>query len=274
MALAPAKINLALHVTGQRADGYHLLDSLVVFTDFGDHVTLDADAPLGLSVTGPYGGGVPGGADNLILRAAALIGATRGHITLDKRLPPASGMGGGTSDAATALRLWAAALDLPLPGTPAQMRLGADLPLCLMAPKACRMQGLGEGLDPVADMPRLAMVLANPGVELSTPQVFRALEQRVNPPLPPIPRFADAPALCDWLAGTRNDLEPPAMQALPQIATLKAEIAAQPGCLLARMTGSGATVFGIFTTRAAAEGAARALAQPGRFVAACESLGA
>ena len=274
MALAPAKINLALHVTGQRADGYHLLDSLVVFTDFGDHVTLDADAPLGLSVTGPYGGGVPAGPDNLILRAAALIGATRGHITLDKRLPPASGMGGGTSDAATALRLLSAALDLPLPGTPAQMRLGADLPLCLMAPKACRMQGLGEGLDPVADMPRLAMVLANPGVELSTPQVFRALEQRVNPPLPPIPRFADAPALCDWLAGTRNDLEPPAMQALPQIATLKAEIAAQPGCLLARMTGSGATVFGIFTTRAAAEGAARALAQPGRFVAACESLGA
>ena len=274
MALAPAKINLALHVTGQRADGYHLLDSLVVFTDFGDHVTLDAGAPLGLSVSGPYGGGVPAGADNLILRAAALIGATRGHITLEKRLPPASGMGGGTSDAATALRLLAGAFDLPLPGTQAQMRLGADLPLCLMAPQPCRMQGLGEWLEPVAGMPRLSMVLANPGVELSTPQVFRALQQRVNPPLPPIPRFADAHALCDWLAATRNDLEPPAIQALPQIATLKAQMAAQPGCLLARMTGSGASVFGIFVSPAHAQQAESALALPGRFVAACESLGA
>lgn len=274
MALAPAKINLALHVTGQRADGYHLLDSLVVFTNFGDRVTLDPDAPLGLSVSGPYGGGVPAGADNLILRAARLIGASRGHLTLEKRLPPSSGMGGGTSDAATALRLLAAAFDLPLPGTQAQMGLGADLPLCLMAPEPCRMQGLGERVDPIPAMPPLAMVLANPGVELSTPQVFRALTQRVNPPLPPIPAFADARGLCDWLARARNDLEAPAIQALPQIAMLKDQIAAQPGCLFARMTGSGASVFGIFATGPAADHAAQALAAPGRFVVACESLGA
>jgi 4-diphosphocytidyl-2-C-methyl-D-erythritol kinase len=271
--IAPAKINLALHVTSQGADGYHRLDSIAVFTDFGDTLTLDAAAPLGLACIGPRAAGVPHGADNLILRAAALMGATRGHLTLEKHLPAASGMGGGTSDAAAAMKLLAQAHGLDMPPLGAQMRLGADLPLCLMAPRPCRMQGVGERLSAIAGFPELALVLVNSGQELSTPQVFGALAERVNPPLPAFPgQWGDAPAVARWLAETRNDLEAPAQTILPVIAEIRASLARQRGCLLARMTGSGATVFGLFTDIEAARQAALAMGRPGWFVQACRSL--
>ena len=271
-AVAPAKINLTLHVTGQRADGYHLLDSLVVFTEAGDGLTL-ADGPgLSLDLTGPAAPALAVEPDNLVLRAARAVGATRAAFTLEKRLPVASGMGGGSSDAAAALKLLAGR-GLPPPDTAGLMRLGADLPVCMAAPAPSRMTGLGEGVAPVAGVPALWLLLVNPGQGLSTPAVFKALSQRDNPPMPAVlPGWSDAPALAEWLAGMRNDLEAPARVLMPGIGDLLAGLRAQPGCLLARMTGSGATCFGIFATEGAVQDAARALAAPGRFVLATRSL--
>lgn len=272
MMLARAKLNLTLHVTGQRADGYHLLDSLVVFADLGDLLSLE-DAPgLSLRARGGYGADVPEGEDNLVLRAARLIGARDVAITLEKRLPVASGMGGGSADAAAVLRLLAQAQGLALPDTPALMRLGADLPVCMAAPRPCRMQGLGERVTPLAGVPGLAMVIVNPGVALSTPAVFAALKVRDNPPMPlELPHWPDAAAFCRWLEGMRNDLEEPARALVPEIGAAIAALAGRPGCLLARMTGSGATCFGLFASRSLAEAACTALARPGWFTATAQS---
>lgn len=265
--LAPAKINLTLHVTGQRDDGYHLLDSLVVFADAGDGVTLAQVQGLTLDVQGPMAAGLAGEGDNLMLRAARLIGARDAALVLDKRLPVASGMGGGSSDAAAALHLLARAQGLALPDTAALMRLGADLPVCMAAPIPARMRGLGEQVEPVTGVPALWLLLVNPGQGLATPAVFKALIKRDNPPMPDrLPQWRDAADLCDWLAGMRNDLQVPAMALMPQIGGLLAALSAQTGCRLARMTGSGATCFGIFETRASLHAAATALAAPGRFV--------
>lgn len=263
---APAKLNLTLHVTGRRADGWHLLDSLVVFADAGD--TVEPGAAPGLTISGPFAAGLTDGPDNLVRRAAALAGAPEAALHLTKRLPPASGMGGGSSDAAATLRLLGAA-----PPVEALMRLGADLPVCLAAPQPARMGGLGERVDPVAHLPGLWLVLVNPGTPLATPAVFRALARPDNPPMPdPLPAFRDTAALTAWLATQRNDLEPPARALEPGIGAAVAALAAQPGCALARMTGSGATCFGIFATRAARDAAAAALARPGWWVAAAATL--
>ncbi|WP_127105070.1 4-(cytidine 5'-diphospho)-2-C-methyl-D-erythritol kinase [Pararhodobacter zhoushanensis] len=271
--LAPAKINLTLHVTGQREDGYHLLDSLVVFAEAGDLLTLRTGPGLSLDLTGPCAAALAPEPDNLVLRAARLTGAQGVAFTLDKQLPVASGMGGGSSDAAAALHLLAEERDLPLPGTQALMRLGADMPVCMAAPAPMRMRGLGERVDPVAGIPALWLLLVNPGQGLSTPAVFKAMTLRQNPAMPDaLPRFDDAKTLCDWLAGMRNDLQAPAIALMPQIKALLADIGAQDGCLLARMTGSGATCFGIFTNEAAMRAAATALSAPGRYILPTRSL--
>lgn len=270
--LAHAKLNLTLHVTGQRADGYHLLDSLVVFADIGDRLSIDATTGLTLRAVGPYGDAVPPGPDNLVLRAARLIGARDAAITLDKQLPVASGMGGGSADAAAILHLLAQEQRLSLPDTDALMRLGADLPVCMQAPQPCRMQGLGEVVTPLRGVPGLALVIVNPGVPLSTPAVFGALSQRRNPPMPAVlPDWPDVGAFCDWLSEMRNDLEAPACALLPQTGGVIDALARQPGCLLARMTGSGATCFGIFATMHEASAARDALDRPGWFAATARS---
>lgn len=255
---APAKINLTLHVTGQRPDGYHLLDSLVVFTDLGDLVHV-RPGPLSLSVTGPFARDLlPVDDDNLCLRAARFAGRAAA-ITLEKHLPIASGIGGGSADAAAVLR----ALKAPTAGTEA---MGADVPVCL-ASRPVRMQGLGERLSPLPPLPEFHMVLVNPGQALSTPEVFRALTCRRNPAMPePLPRMPDLPALVDFLHTCRNDLEPPAIRLLPVIADCLAALR-DAGALLARMSGSGATCFGLFASAAAARSAADALARPGWWVA-------
>jgi 4-diphosphocytidyl-2-C-methyl-D-erythritol kinase len=270
--LAPAKINLTLHVTGQRADGYHLLDSLVVFAEAGDRVSL-AGTP-GFAVTGPQASALAAESDNLVTRAARLVGAEAAGLVLDKRLPVASGMGGGSSDAAAALHLLAEAHDMPLPETETLMRLGADLPVCMAAPAPCRMRGLGEQVTPLDGVPALWLVLVNPGPALSTPAVFKALQGKENPPMPgALPHWSDARALCDWLTGMRNDLEPPARMLMPVIGTVLEALRAQTGCLLARMTGSGATCFGVFTDEAAARDAEAALSGSSRFVLATRTFG-
>jgi 4-diphosphocytidyl-2-C-methyl-D-erythritol kinase len=266
--LAPAKVNLALHVTGRRADGYHLLDSLVVFPRVGDRLRAEPSRELSLSVEGRFAACLDRG-DNLVLRAARLLAPGRGAaLTLDKRLPVASGIGGGSADAAAALRLLGRLWGVPLPPTAALLGLGADVPVCL-AGVASRMRGIGEALEPVA-LPAFWLVLANPGVPVATGAVFAALAGRFGPPLPHPPAFADAAALAGWLAARRNDLEAPAAALAPAIAGTLAALAAQPGCLLARMSGSGATCFGLFATAAEAEAAADALgrARPRWWVAA------
>lgn len=258
-AFAPAKVNLTLHVTGRRDDGYHLLDSLVAHVGTGDDVTVaDADAPS-FTVTGPRAAGVPTDGSNLVLRAAALMGGPPPAITLDKHLPPASGIGGGSSDAAATLRAIAALRAAPLPPADAVLALGADVPVCL-AGRAARMSGIGERLAPIPLLPPAWLVLVNPGVSVPTPAVFRALARRDNPPMPrDLPAWPDAAALAAWLATQRNDLEAPACAIAPAIGDTLAALAATPGCLLARMSGSGATCFGLFASATAAETAAASL---------------
>lgn len=256
---APAKINLCLHITGQRHDGYHRLDSLVAFAAIGDTVSARPWQGLSLSITGPEGAGLSAGADNLVLRAARLMGARDLAITLDKHLPIASGIGGGSSDAAACLRLLSRLGNLPLPPRKLVLGLGADVPVCL-EPRTCRMRGIGEEITPVSPLPPLWLVLVNPRIEVPTPQVFKALSRRDNPPLPvTLPDWKDAAALCDWLAAQRNDLQSPAIATAPVIGQALDVLAATKGCALARMSGSGATCFGIFATRAAADHAAQTI---------------
>ncbi|MDX5384384.1 MAG: 4-(cytidine 5'-diphospho)-2-C-methyl-D-erythritol kinase [Rhodobacterales bacterium] len=263
--LAPAKINLTLHVTGQRADGYHLLDSLVVFADVGDRLSMgEAETPA-LHVAGPMAQGVPTGPENLVLRAAASRGVAL-DIRLDKHLPAAAGIGGGSSDAAAVLRGIAALRpDIGLP--PDQgLSLGADVPVCLRA-RGARMRGIGERVEAVDGLPPLHGVLVNPGVAVSTATIFRSLARKDNPPMPDLlPGWGDAAALAVWLAGQRNDMQAAAIAAQPVVGQVIAAIAATEGCLLARMSGSGATCFGLYGDAQAAARAAAALARPGWWV--------
>lgn len=272
---APAKVNLALHVTGLRPDGWHLLDSLVVFAGLGDQIGGTVARDLSLTVGGAFSAGIPTGEDNLVMRAARLLAARRGvrlgaALRLTKSLPPAAGIGGGSSDAAAAIRhvahLWKVA-PLP-PGDPEVLALGADVPVCLSAPAPQRMEGIGEILTPWPGLPSCALVLVNPRVELPTAQVFRAMTRRRNPPLspPPGPGFA---ALVDWLAMQRNDMEPAARALAPVIGRALARLSAAPGVALARMSGSGATCYGLCPDFATAKRAAMAIqiAEQGWWVA-------
>lgn len=262
--LAAAKINLCLHVTGQRADGYHLLDSLVVFAGLGDRLTFTAADDLRLTLGGPQAANLPANEDNLILRAARAFGVGLGaHIHLEKHLPIASGIGGGSADAAAALRGLSRLWGLPLPDAATVLALGADVPVCLSG-NPLRMQGVGEVLTPLPPLPHAHLVLVNPGVAIPTPTVFRALANKSNPALPAVPRFANLPDFAAWLTKQRNDLETPAVALAPQIAVAKTALAAQAGCHLARMSGSGATFFGMFATAEQAEAAVQIVtrAQP------------
>jgi len=177
---APAKVNLTLHVTGERDDGYHLLDSLVVFADVGDKLTVTLANEPALTVSGPMAAGVPYGPDNLVLKAAAKLGISA-HIAPEETLPHAAGLGGGSSDAATTLRVLSRLTDRPLPQDMAD--LGADIPVCL-GNSAARVTGIGETVMPLHEIPRLYAVLVNPGIALNTQDVFKALRQKNNTPLP------------------------------------------------------------------------------------------
>ena len=249
-AFAPAKINLTLHVTGRRADGYHLLDSLVVFAALGDRIWLRPAKRPSLTVTGPMAAGVPEDGRNLALRAAGLAGAEGLAITLEKHLPAAAGIGGGSSDAAAVLRALGAAERIEVDDL---MALGADLPVC-MAARPARMQGAGESVEPVPGIPPLPAVLVNPGVALSTGAVFRAMSC-FGPPMPEIPGFSDVRDCATWLGDQRNDLQAPACALAPEVGACLAALE-DAGALLARMSGSGATCFGLFAAPDEAERAA------------------
>jgi 4-diphosphocytidyl-2-C-methyl-D-erythritol kinase len=268
---APAKINLCLHVTGRRADGYHLLDSLVVFAGVSDRVTAALGHGLDLRITGPEAAGLSGEVDNLVLRAARVMGVEDAFLTLWKALPVASGIGGGSADAAAALRALSRMTGQPVPDAGAVLALGADVPVCLSG-RPVRMQGVGEVLTPLPPLPPIWVVLVNPRVPVSTPRVFADLAHRENPAIPGLPAegWANTRDLADWLAtDTRNDLQAPAEAMVPAIAKVRAALAATEGCLLARMSGSGATTFGLFPTADEAQAAARRvrIASPAWWVA-------
>jgi len=263
---ARAKVNLFLHVVGRRPDGYHLLDSLVVFTDAADIVTAEAAATLQLDITGPFASDLVVDDGNLVLRAAqALAAATRSRtgarLTLSKRLPVASGIGGGSADAAATLRaltrLWRCGLE-ERRLTEIALSLGADVPVCLVS-RPARLGGIGEILQPPPLLPRIGLLLANPGVPLSTPLVFKARSGPFDPPADLPEAWADAAALARDLGRLRNGLEQAARALCPAVATVLDALAALPGALLARLSGSGPTAFALFATAEAAQCAAERL---------------
>jgi len=254
-AFAPAKINLALHVTGQRSDGYHLIDSIVVFAGAGDRLSARPAPVTTLRIDGALAAGVPTGPENLVLRAAGLFDPpVTATLHLTKNLPAAAGIGGGSSDAAACLRLLADLGGRALPDMRAVLSLGADLPACL-AGHPLRMTGIGDEIAPLAPLPPLWAVLVNPGVAVDTGAVYRGLTRRDGCGIPPQPAAA---GVLDWLRGLRNDLHPPAQALAPVIGDALAALGGCDGCALARMSGSGATCFGLFTEAdAAALAAAR-----------------
>lgn len=287
--LARAKLNYALHVTGRRADGYHTLQSLVAFAEFGDLLSAATnDTGLSLTLEGPFASALSpqtpdaSAGDNLVLRAVRALAEDLGErppalaFTLVKRLPVASGIGGGSADAAAALRLGFAAMAGREPGDGEMARLakiaerlGADVPMCL-ASRPALVSGTGTELAPLPRFPGHAVLLANPGLPVATPEVFARLERRDNPPLSPLGEsdLASFDALVAWLEGTRNDLEAPALALVPAIAEVLAALRVAPGARLARMSGSGATCFALFAGIEEAEREARRLAarHPGWWV--------
>lgn len=260
---APAKVNLHLHVTGRRADGYHLLDSLVVFAGAADLLTGDTADGLSLALGGPEAASLAAEPDNLVLRAARALAAAAGvpanaALRLAKRLPVASGIGGGSADAAAALRLCARLWGLRLPEArmaELALSLGADVPVCLAA-RPARMGGVGEVLSPAPRLPPFGLLLANPRVAVATPAVFRARARAFRPPAALPAGWNDAAAMARDLAALANDLQDAAVSLCPAIGEVLAALAALPGARLARMSGSGATCFALFddpgTARAAA----------------------
>lgn len=257
---AHAKVNLYLHVVGRRADGYHLLDSLAVFADLNDTLVVAPADDLALAIDGPFASALAGEGDNLVLRAARALADAHGReararLTLTKRIPVSAGIGGGSADAAAALRglaqLWSVAIPDDLPLT-----LGADVPVCL-AGRPLFMSGVGETLRPAPPLPPAFLLLVNPGVAVSTRDVFRARTGAFSSAAAFEEAPRDAAHLARILRDRRNDLTAAAAMLAPAIGEAERLVAATEGCLLARMSGSGATVFGLY---AGGEEAARAAA--------------
>jgi 4-diphosphocytidyl-2-C-methyl-D-erythritol kinase len=266
---APAKVNLTLHVLGRRGDGYHDLESLVAFARHGDRLTFTPGDEFALAVGGPNAERIGEAGDNLVLKAvralaARIDGLRLGSFHLEKRLPVAAGLGGGSADAAAALRLIACHNGIALDDGrlfEAARLTGADVPVCL-EPRARTMRGIGDVLSAPLGLPPLPAVLVNPGVAVPTRDVFAALgiapgAQRRPADAAEVPR--QRAALLTFLAGRANDLEPAALAVAPAIATTLAALRAVPGCRLARMSGSGATCFALFPSAHAASAAARSL---------------
>ena len=259
-------MNLALHVLGRRSDGYHLLDSLAVFAAVGDVLRAEPAEELSLAITGRFAAALGAETDNLVLRAARALAAAAGiapraRLTLEKRLPVASGIGGGSADAAAALRLLARLWGVAPASEELALRLGADVPVCL-ASRPARMGGIGEALAPAPRLPPCGLLLVNPGVAVATPAVFRARSGAFSPPLDLPGGWVDAAAMAADLARLSNDLEAPATSLEPAIGEVLAALRALPGALLARMSGSGATCFALFATATAARDAAARAARP------------
>ncbi len=269
---APAKVNLFLHVLSRRPDGYHELESLIVFAGIGDRLTVSPGPDLSLRIDGPFAPALADEpvADNLIMRAArALADAAgidpTGRVTLEKCLPVASGIGGGSADAAAALRLLAAHWGINVDSQRMHeigVALGADIPVC-QASRPAYVTGIGEHVAPTPRLPGLWMVLVNSGTPVPTGPVFKGLDPAAMPGVcgPDVPHgaYGEADAFLAALRVTRNDLEGSARRVAPDIAQVLDALTAQPGCRLARMSGSGGTCFGLFTEQALADAAVEAI---------------
>ncbi len=268
---APAKINLTLHIVGRRSDGYHALESLVVFSRSGDTLSLAPGPTLDLTIDGPTAGGAGAIEDNLVIRVVRALdrrvdGLRTGAFHLTKRLPVAAGIGGGSSDAAAALRLVARLNDLALDDArvvAAAAETGADIPVCLAA-KARMMTGIGDMLGPVLDLPPLPALIVNPGVPLETRAVFKRMNLaagwRTTASAHPVLADAQTPdAVFTALRRGRNDMEDAACLLVPVVSDVLAVLGAAPGCRLARMSGSGATCFGLFADCRTASRAKKAI---------------
>lgn len=263
-ASAPAKVNLTLHVTGQRDDGYHLLDSLVVFAGVADQLSATIASDLRISVSGPFSMGVPTDHSNLMMRAAETLRSVRGvskgaALTLEKHLPHAAGIGSGSSDAAATLsmlaELWQVA---PLPATaPEVAALGADVPACIGAPRPVRMTGIGDVLSPVAQLPDCALVLVRPPVAVPTAPIFKGLASKEGPAMTQLPEGLDYDGFLHWLRAQRNDLLPTAAVIAPEITEAIAKLKSLPAVSVAGMSGSGATCFAVVRDMATARHVAR-----------------
>ena len=266
--LAPAKINLFLHVGDKRPDGYHNLLSLAVFADVGDWLVLAPADALSLNITGPFAAALSGGEDNLVLKAARALTAWAAKplgadLILEKNLPIASGIGGGSSDAATALLMLAQHWALPIGIEKIRdlaLALGADVPVCLNR-RPTLMSGIGEILSPAPELPPFSLVLVNPGVSVSTAEIFKALRTRTGTAEPKPFKGGNVRDFALWLDQLSNDLAAPAIDLAPAITQVEAAITATDDCLLARMSGSGATCFGLYATHEQAMTAASSLAK-------------
>ncbi len=268
-AFAPAKINLALHVTRRRSDGYHDIDTLVMFAKAGDRLVAEPDVELSLEVSGRFSGQVPQDRENLVFVAAkALRDQTQiksgARLSLIKELPVGAGIGGGSSDAAAVLavlnRMWDTGLDIrELIDIGA--RLGADIPMCLQA-ETLRAEGTGDVLHCMPGLPSVPLVIVWPARSVPTGTVFQTLTSFNNPPLPylEIGKVRSVSDLVDFLAETRNDLADAACALEHSIGDVLRAVQARPGCLISRMSGSGSACFGIFPTLAQAETAALTIA--------------
>lgn len=279
---APAKINLALHVTGRRGDGFHLLDSLVVFADIGDDLSVSPSTDLTLSVAGPFAKGVPEDGQNLVMRAANLLRDLRGvtagaEIHLVKNLPHGAGLGGGSADAAAALHALAALWDITPLSSDEALVLGADIPVCMAAPLPCLMSGIGEVVRPTPPLPPLYLVLVNPSVIIPTPEVFKMLGESIghdNPPLDVMRDVGDFHGFAMWLLEQHNHLTQCSAEIAPEINQILGAFWGMDTCEDCDMSGSGSTCWGLFETAelAAAAAAELALEFPDWWVVATEVL--
>ncbi|MGI9481418.1 MAG: 4-(cytidine 5'-diphospho)-2-C-methyl-D-erythritol kinase [Hyphomicrobiales bacterium] len=256
---APAKINLSLRVTGRRHDGYHLLDSIVGFAGVGDRLVLTPADEFSLTITGPMAEGLEAGSGNLVMRAAQALRQTYPErfagaaIVLEKNLPVASGIGGGSADAAAALRgmisLYEADEIPEREILKLALSIGADVPVCVRSTSA-RMSGIGDLIQKITGIPTSPMVLINPGIEVSTQEVFQRLDGwfPASASAQAVPEFKRPHELCLWLSTLGNDLEQPAVSMAPEIRTVLDALDGAKGAMLARMSGSGATCFGLFAS--------------------------
>lgn len=255
---ARAKINLALHVVGKRADGYHLLDSLVVFADFGDVLRANPSKELTLNVSGHFSQGVPTDERNIVLKAAKTLQQVRGvtdgaELLLDKSLPHGAGIGGGSSDAAAAISLLSRLWNVPPLGPEEALELGADVPVCLLQPAPTFVRGIGEVLEPAPRLPEAWLVLVNPGIVVATEDVFKLYDQQYSVGLAtpdPMVDFASFEAFECWLLEQHNDLTriTSKKEIAPVVTDVLAALLAFPSCRHADMSGSGSTCWGLFRT--------------------------
>lgn len=251
--LARAKVNLCLHVVGQRADGFHDLQSLVVFPDIADEIALRTDDKLSLSITGPFSEGLSP-TDNLILAAAQMMHLDGAHVQLHKNLPVAAGIGGGSADAAAAIRAIARLNQTAIPSNAELMSLGADVPVCI-AQEPAMMTGAGESVTAIA-LPSCGIVLVNCLQPVGTAEVFAALSNKYNAPMDPIPDSDEFDEWVEFLSRQRNDLEQAAIDICPAISDVLSFCRQTDTCRIVRMSGSGATCFALFETRDLADQAA------------------